>query len=127
MLGIDRTPYEFFMQMPGHGWRIATHDLERAMAQSPSLHRQLLRYVQAAHVQASETAFANANSDVEARLVRWLMMCHDRERLEELADDAYGLSEAGLIHAMPLAGLLLSNLQKQSSPLPGPRPAPSIG
>ena len=143
VLGVDQTPYEFFMQMPGHGWRIAAHDLERAMAQSPSLHRQLLRYVQAAHVQASETAFANANSDVEARLARWLLMCHDRvdgddippthkfiammlgvprpgvtvalhvlegmhvicakravitvldrEKLEELAHDAYGLSEA---------------------------------
>ena len=143
VLGIDQTPYEFFMQIPGHGWRIAAQDLEQAMAHSPSLHRQLLRYVQAAHVQASETAFANANSDVEARLARWLLMCHDRvegddiplthefiammlgirrpgvtvalhvlegmhvirakrgmitildrEKLKELADDAYGLSEA---------------------------------
>jgi CRP-like cAMP-binding protein len=143
VLGIDRTPYEHFMQIPGHGWRIAVHDLEQAMSQSRSLHRQLLRYAQASHVQASETAFANANSDVEARLARWLLMCHDRvdgddiplthefiammlgvrrpgvtvalhvlegmqvirakrgmitvidrEKLEELADEAYGLPEA---------------------------------
>ncbi|WP_262027088.1 Crp/Fnr family transcriptional regulator [Microvirga sp. Mcv34] len=142
VLGIDQTPYEHFMQIPGHGWRIAAHDLEQAMAQSRSLHRHLLRYVQASHVQASETAFANANSDIEARLARWLLMCHDRvdgddiplthefiammlgvrrpgvtvalhvlegmrvirakrglitvldrEKLEELADEAYGLSE----------------------------------
>ena len=113
------------------------------MAQSRSLHRHLLRYAQASHVQVSETAFANANSDVEARLARWLLMCHDRvdgddiplthefiammlgvrrprvtvalhvlegmqvirakrgtvtvldrEKLEELAHEAYGLSEA---------------------------------
>jgi CRP-like cAMP-binding protein len=143
VLGIDRTPYEHFMQIPGHGWRITVRDLEQAMAQSSSLHRHLLRYVQASHVQASETAFANANSDIEARLARWLLMCHDRvesndiplthefiammlgvrrpgvtvalhvlegmhvirakrglitvldrEKLEELADEAYGLSEA---------------------------------
>jgi CRP-like cAMP-binding protein len=143
VLGIDQTPYEHFMQIPGHGWRIAVRDLEQAMAQSRSLHRHLLRYVQASHVQASETAFANANSDVEARLARWLLMCHDRvggddiplthefiammlgvrrpgvtvalqvlegmrviraqrglitvldrEKLEELADEAYGLAEA---------------------------------
>ena len=142
VLGIDRTPYEHFMQIAGHGWRIAVQDLEQAMAQSSSLHRHLLRYVQASHVQVSETAFANANSDVEARLARWLLMCHDRvedddiplthefiammlgvrrpgvtvalhvlegmqvirakrglitvldrEKLEELADEAYGLSE----------------------------------
>jgi len=143
VLGIDQTPYEHFMQIPGHGWRIAAQELEQAMAQSSSLHRHLLRYAQASHVQASETAFANANSDVEARLARWLLMCHDRmdaddvpltheyiammlgvrrpgvtvalhvlegmqvirakrglitvldrEKLEELADDAYGLAEA---------------------------------
>jgi CRP-like cAMP-binding protein len=143
VLGIDQTPYEHFMQIAGHGWRITVQDLEQAMAESSSLHRQLLRYAQASHVQASETAFANANSDVEARLARWLLMCHDRveggdiplthefiammlgvrrpgvtvalhvlegmqvirakrgvvtvldrEKLEELADEAYGLSEA---------------------------------
>jgi CRP-like cAMP-binding protein len=143
VLGIDQTPYEHFMQIAGHGWRIAVRELEQAMTQSRSLHRHLLRYAQASHVQASETAFANANSDVEARLARWLLMCHDRvegddiplthefiammlgvrrpgvtvalhvlegmqvirakrglisvldrEKLEELADEAYGLSEA---------------------------------
>jgi CRP-like cAMP-binding protein len=143
VLGIDRTPYEHFMQIAGHGWRIAVRDLEQAMGQNSSLHRHLLRYAQASHVQVSETAFANANSDVEARLARWLLMCHDRvedddiplthefiammlgvrrpgvtvalhvlegiqviqakrglitvldrEKLEELADEAYGLSEA---------------------------------
>jgi CRP-like cAMP-binding protein len=143
VLGIDRTPYEHFMQIAGHGWRIAVPELEQAMARSSTLHRQLLRYAQASHVQVSETAFANANNDVEARLARWLLMCHDRvegddiplthefiammlgvrrpgvtvalhvlegmkvirakrgvvtvldrEKLEELAEDAYGLSEA---------------------------------
>lgn len=143
ILGVDRTPYEFFMQMPGHGLRIAAHDLEQAIDHNRSLHRHLLRYAQAKSVQTSETAFANANSDIEARLARWLLMCHDRvdgadvplthefiammlgvrrpgvtvalhvlegmkviqarrgmitvldrEKLEELAEDAYGVAEA---------------------------------
>jgi CRP-like cAMP-binding protein len=143
VLGIDQSPYEHFMQIPGHGWRMAAHDLEQAMAQNRSLHHQFLRYAQASHVQVSETAFANANSDIEARLARWLLMCHDRvdgndiplthefiammlgvrrpgvtvalhvlegmhviqakrgmitvldrEKLEELANEAYGLPEA---------------------------------
>src|SRR3954454_9130071 len=54
VLGIDRTPYEFFMQMPGHGWRVAVEDFERAIGQNTSLHRHLLRYVQASHIQVSE-------------------------------------------------------------------------
>jgi CRP-like cAMP-binding protein len=143
VLGVDRSPYEFFIQMPGHGWRMAAHELEQAMSQNNSLHCHLLRYAQASHVQVSETAFANANNDIEARLARWLLMCHDRvdgddvplthefiammlgvrrpgvtvalhvlegikiirakrgmvtvldrEKLEELAEEAYGLSEA---------------------------------
>ncbi|WP_134496398.1 Crp/Fnr family transcriptional regulator [Microvirga pakistanensis] len=168
VLGIDQTPYEHFMQIAGHGWRIAADDLEQAMAQSRSLHRQLLRYAQASHVQASETAFSNANSDVEARLARWLLMCHDRvdgddiqvthefiaimlgvrrpgvtvalhmlegmhvirakrglitvldrAKLEELADDAYGLPEAEYTRLMgtePRDAALLS-----SSAVPGSR------
>ena len=47
VLGVDRSPYEFFIQMPGHGWRIAAHELEQAMRQNSSLHRHLLRYAQA--------------------------------------------------------------------------------
>jgi len=78
VLGINQTPYEHFMQISGHGWRMAARDLEQAMAQSNSLHRQLLRFAQASHVQAAETAFTNASSDIEARLARWLLMCHDR-------------------------------------------------
>ena len=66
------------MQIAGHGWRIAVQDLEQAMGQNRSLHSHRLRYAQAAPVQVSETAFANANSDVAARLARWLLMCHDR-------------------------------------------------
>jgi CRP-like cAMP-binding protein len=143
LLGADRCPYEFFMQIEGRGLRISAQQLEKAVVASPSLRRLFLRYVQAMSIQTSQTAFANANNMVEARLARWLLMCHDRvegndiplthalisimlgvrragvtvalhllegnklirakrglitildrEKLEELADDAYGLAEA---------------------------------
>jgi len=143
VLGTDRNPFEFFVQIPGHGLRMSAEALTRAMDRSRSLHRHLLRYVQAKSVQAAETAFANANNNVESRLARWILMCHDRvdgddiplthefmammlgirragvttalhvlegnglirakrgtvtvrdrEKLEEMADDAYGISEA---------------------------------
>ncbi len=142
-LGVHRTPFEFLIQHPGHGLRLATHRLEELIDERPSLHRFLLRYAQALNIQTSGTAFANANHTLEMRLARWLLMCHDRidgddiqithefmsmmlgvrragvttalhilegnqlirstrgmvtirdrKKLEELADDAYGLPEA---------------------------------
>ncbi len=141
--GVRTTPFEFFIQHAGRGLRMPTHHLEEVMDERPSLHRRLLRYAQAVNVQTSGTAFANAEHTVEARLARWLLMCHDRldgddiqithdflammlgvrragvttathilegnglirakrgvitildrEKLEELADNAYGLPEA---------------------------------
>src|SRR3954471_17677625 len=142
-LGTDRMPFECFIQLAGSGLRIATHQMEQALADRPSLHRRLLRYAQAFNVQTAATAFANAEHTVEMRLARWVLMCHDRvdgdefaitheflsmmlgvrragvtttlhvlegnhlirskrnlitilnrEKLEELADDAYGVPEA---------------------------------
>jgi CRP-like cAMP-binding protein len=77
-LGVRTTPFEFFIQHAGKGPRMPTHHLEEVMDERPSLHRRLLRYAQAMNVQTSGTAFANAEHTVEARLARWLLMCHDR-------------------------------------------------
>ncbi len=142
-LGVRTIPFECFVQHAGAGLRMRAHRLEEVIDERPSLHRRLLRYSQTLNVQTSGTAFANAEHTVEARLARWLLMCHDRldgddiqithdflammlgvrragvttathilegnglirakrgvitildrERLEELADSAYGLPEA---------------------------------
>src|SRR4051812_44044187 len=63
-LGTDRMPFECFVQLAGSGLRIATHQIEQAIAERPSLHRRLLRYAQALNVQTSATAFANAEHTV---------------------------------------------------------------
>jgi CRP-like cAMP-binding protein len=82
-LGCDRIPFECFVQLAGHAFRIATPRIEQAMDDSRSLHRSLLRHVQALNVQTSATAFANAEHTVEMRLARWLLMCHDRADADE--------------------------------------------
>ena len=48
------------------------------MAASAALHQHLLRFVQAFMVQMGQTALANGSSNLEQRLARWLLMCHDR-------------------------------------------------
>src|SRR3954462_13038677 len=84
-LGTDRMPFECFIQLAGSGLRIATHQMEQAIADRPSLHRRLLRYAQAFNVQTAATAFANAEHTVEMRLARWVLMCHDRVDGDEFA------------------------------------------
>jgi CRP-like cAMP-binding protein len=78
VLGADRSPHETFIQSAGEGWRIEAAMLDRAMRESPSLHRHLLRHVQAFMIQMSFTALANARYKIDERLARWLLMASDR-------------------------------------------------
>jgi CRP-like cAMP-binding protein len=57
---------------------MSTVHLEAIIDERPAVRKLLLRYAQVTSIQASETAFANAEHTVEARLARWLLMCHDR-------------------------------------------------
>ena len=71
-------PLETSVQAPGVAYRISADVLRDRMRASPSLHRQLLRYAQAFHVQTSQTLLVNSYANVEQRLARWLLMAHDR-------------------------------------------------
>ena len=79
LLGTDRSPHETFVQGDGTtALRIGADDFRQAMTQSGSLQSLLLRYVQAFLVQSAHSTVSNAHHRVEARLARWLLMCHDR-------------------------------------------------
>jgi len=78
VLGIDRSPFEHFIQSPGQGWRLPAAHLDQVVEERSSLRRLLLRYAQAINIQSSRTAYVNAEYPLEARLARWLLMCHDR-------------------------------------------------
>lgn len=79
MLGELHSPYDTFMQVKGDSaWRISSDKLLDAVAKSPTLQAFLLKYVQTQMVQCGHCAVSNAHHRVEARLARWLLMCHDR-------------------------------------------------
>ena len=84
-LGVLHTPHQSFIQVQGHGYRIATADLTRAIEHSRSLHGLLLRYVHAFNVQVAASAASNGESVLGERLARWLLMCHDRIEGDALA------------------------------------------
>jgi CRP-like cAMP-binding protein len=79
VMGIDRTPHETFMQVDGAtALRIDSDGLFQAMEQSRSLTRLLMAYVHTMTIQTAACAVGNAHHMLEARLSRWLLMCHDR-------------------------------------------------
>lgn len=86
LLGTDRSPHRTFMQVEGTAaLRIPAGELLAAAAKSDTLRAVLLRYVQTFLIQTASSAVANAQSRVEARLARWLLMCHDRVDGDEIA------------------------------------------
>ena len=78
VLGNHRSPHSTYMQAAGEGHCIRASDLREAMRESVSLRDSLLRYVQAFGVQTAHTAACNAQSKLDKRLARWLLMAHDR-------------------------------------------------
>ena len=85
LLGTDRSPHETFIQVGGSSaLRIDTDRYLAAIGQSETLRTVLLRYVQTMFVQAAQSTATNAHHRVEARLARWLLMCHDRVDGDEI-------------------------------------------
>jgi len=78
IMGAALSPYDTFMQSPGHGWSLDRQDLHRVMETSTSLRRRLILYCHTLMVQMAHTALANGCYTIEQRLARWLLMTRDR-------------------------------------------------
>lgn len=78
LLGNGQSPHATYIQASGSGERIATRELRKATEESATLHRMLLKFVQAFTVQTAHTAIANARAKVPERLARWILMAQDR-------------------------------------------------
>lgn len=106
VLGTDRTSNECFMQVGGAGQRLSSDGLRQALEASPTLRLHLLRFAQVSMVQTSHTALGNARAQLEERLCRWLLMCHDRivsdtmSLTHEFLATMLGVRRAGVTTAM---------------------------
>jgi CRP-like cAMP-binding protein len=87
VLGNHRSPHAIYVQAPGTGKCIPATELRKATQTSPSLRDSLLKFVQAFGVQTTHTAVSNAQSRLDVRLARWLLMAHDR-----IGDDTLALT-----------------------------------
>jgi len=78
LLGDRQTPNTTYMQLAGAGQRMRADSLRSVMARNPGVQAVMLKYVQAFLIQVSHTAICNANSHINERLARWILMAHDR-------------------------------------------------
>lgn len=83
-LGADSTPHRTETVVRGEAYRMPASALREEFARGGSLQRALLRYTQSLITQISQMAICNRLHDVEQRLCRWLLMCHDRVTSNEL-------------------------------------------
>ena len=84
VMGNDRSPHLSYMQAAGKGQSMKADALRQVMQDSPAIRISFLHFAQAFMVQASHTAVANGQGNVEERLARWLLMAHDRLEGDDL-------------------------------------------
>jgi len=85
LLGADTSPHCTFIQVDGHtGLRIGAAAFLAVIDRSATLRTTLLRYVQTLITQTAHSSVSNAHQRIEARLARWLLMCHDRNDSDEI-------------------------------------------
>ena len=86
LLGASTSAHQIFIQVEGGtGLRIEAEPFLAAVDRSGTLRTMLLRYVQTFIIQTAHSAVSNAHQRIEARLARWLLMCHDRNDGDEIA------------------------------------------
>lgn len=83
--GADRPAHRSFVQIAGGAWRISSIILKGLLDHSPQLRQILLGYAYHFLMQVSANALANASFPIEQRLARWLLMCHDRVKGDDVA------------------------------------------
>ncbi|WP_062017980.1 Crp/Fnr family transcriptional regulator [Aureimonas sp. AU4] len=84
LLGTDRTPNHTFMQVAGSGLRVPSEHLLELLSADEKIRIHFLRFVQSYQIQLAHSALANGRYTIPQRLARWLLMCHDRLRTDDM-------------------------------------------
>ena len=77
-------PNRAVVQSAGGAFRMKAKMLQDEFARGGKFQQLLLRYTQALITQISQTAVCNRLHTVEQQLCRWLLLSHDRLKVDEL-------------------------------------------
>jgi len=117
VMGDHQSPNSTYMQVGGAGRRITAEKLRTAIQARPDLHNTLLSSLHVFLTQMSQTAVSNAQSSIEERLARWLLMARDRldndllPLTHEFLSIMLGVRRAGVtvaMHGLEKRGLIRS-------------------
>jgi CRP-like cAMP-binding protein len=79
VLGTGRSMHRAFIQLPGKGYSMKAATLKTLLAEpTGELRGWLQRGIDGYMAQTAQTAACNRVHELEERLARWLLMCHDR-------------------------------------------------
>jgi CRP-like cAMP-binding protein len=84
LLGAGSAPGSTFIQMAGSGFRIRAARLKEEFERAGPLRHILQKYLQAFLIQTAQTGVCNRLHNVQERLCRWLLACHDRAEGDRL-------------------------------------------
>jgi CRP-like cAMP-binding protein len=85
IIGDDEVPYYIEVNIAGSGYRLPIKVMRDATLKSPTLQIPMIKYMHIFACQVAYTSLASAKYDVPQRLARWLLMCHDRIKSNEMA------------------------------------------
>jgi CRP-like cAMP-binding protein len=83
-MGGGTMPNRAVVQSAGGALRMKAKLLQEEFSQGGKFQQLLLRYTQALITQISQTAVCNRLHSVEQQLCRWLLLSHDRVKVDEL-------------------------------------------
>ncbi|MDQ3711133.1 MAG: Crp/Fnr family transcriptional regulator [Acidobacteriota bacterium] len=84
LLGVNTMLNDSIVQLPDGASRIKTEPLLKEFMRAGALHNLLLRSLHSYIAQISQTALCNRLHSIEERLARWLLMCRDRSKGDNL-------------------------------------------
>ncbi len=82
LLDDDRMPSRAFVQLAGSSYRMEASVFHQVLDKNPAFERLLNRHSLALFNQAAQSVACNRLHTLESRCARWLLMTHDRMRLE---------------------------------------------
>jgi CRP-like cAMP-binding protein len=78
VFGFKTSPLRVVIQANATAYRVDVSTLRKILPECPELNQQIQRFAMLLAMQSTQLAACNRLHDVEERLARWLMMCHDR-------------------------------------------------
>jgi CRP-like cAMP-binding protein len=112
LMGTRKSLNKIYMQLAGHGFKCSSDVALREFQRGEVFHDLALRYVQAQLMQTAQSAGCNARHDLEQRLSRWLLLCHDRANSDLMPITQEFLADM-LGSGRPTVTVTANKLQKQ--------------